>query len=244
MNTMPFHARIARAAAIALLVTGASMAHAGQISLGNATLDGDVIFDTTFVQGWWFDQSLTVNPAQIQVASTADTVGFSFVPELELPYSAGYQPNFDYGYGGSLDRLRGFTISGAPGYAVDLGQATVTVSGTVTLGDDASIGFWTGSEVLRQLNGPGTRYGKTTYDFSFTVAAGGQEPALGWGGNLPYAQGPNGTASTFSTVEMVIDRISFSAPVAAVPEVSSVGMALMGVLAVAGTVARRRLVQA
>lgn len=237
MNATFFHARIARVTAIALCA-GASLAHAGPTPLGGATLDGQITYDTATYQDWSNEQTLTVAPADVQVTSTAGNVGFAFSPDWTPFYTAGYRPGFDYSYSGALLGLGGFSLTADPGYVLDLQQATVTVSGWVTLEDQATLSIGHGDDV-RALSGPGFRDGTRTFDFSFTVAA-NDGPLLSWGGQLPYHQGPNGTASTFSTIDLHIERIAYSAPLAAVPEASTMSMALMGLMAMAWGLARRR----
>jgi hypothetical protein len=115
------------------------------------------------------------------------------------------------------------TVQAADGYVVDQRSMTATI--TATIYGPASIAGFSGSTGVSQ-----------TFTFERTASMGidgnysTYMPPIQLSYYVPYAQGPNGTASVYSTLSYKVDKLVFTASVVPVPEPSTLALMALGLV--------------
>jgi hypothetical protein len=204
------------------------------VDLGYATLTGSPVL-SGYTNNYRYQINKTIDLSAVTSSSANGQVRFAYDPGISDGYYGGYNPS-GYSINGSLNLPTGFTVTGKDGVILDNSQASYRISGVIKLSDQANVKLSTG-ESFRAVSG---RSVDDVYNFTTEFKLTGQSgPMFGWYGSNPYYQGPNGTASTFSTASVQITRIEYLTSVQAVPEAGTWALMSLGMLGL-GMVARRR----
>lgn len=188
-----------------------------------------------------------------QVSASTSGAAFSFQPQFSRTYGgSGYVEYIESGFD-----INNLNFQAAPGYA--LNAVTATITGTVRIFGPANVSLKGGLlDSSQQFAFAGETGEARTFDFSFTGTVPAEldqrwwpyTPLIQWQGLAVYGPGypPIGpgypsTPSVYSTVDINIAKVTFSASATAVPEPTQ-GLLVLGGLAVVGTLARRARRQA
>jgi hypothetical protein len=229
---------------IAMAAVGLFMAHAPHASAANSQAVCSPIADSPGYNSC----SLTLgnaaftsptfgNDAEVFRLETGG--GYLNLSKVDLVQTAtGPGFTFDMGYarltGGSgryespIDQisLYGLRALAEPGYQVD--GITMRVQGTVSITGPASF-----SAAGANFSGTGEYALDVTRTLTPDDLSSGRVPSLTWSGNVPYASGPNGSASVFSMLNVVFNKVTVSASVSAtpVPEPSTLALGSLAFVA-------------
>jgi PEP-CTERM motif len=204
------------------------------LDLGNAILTGDPTL-SGYTNSYPYQINKTIDLSTVTAGSANGQVRFAYDPGIVDRYMGGYNPN-GYSIDGSINLPGGFTVTGKDGVTLDNSQAGYRISGVVALSGSASVKLSTGESFFAKSG----RSVDDVYNFTSEVMLNGLSgPLFGWSGSNPYAQGPNGTASVFSSASVQITRLEYFTGVQAVPEAGTWALMSMGMLGVAVAVRRR-----
>jgi hypothetical protein len=177
-----------------------------------------------------------INLAQTDIVSTPNGPGVTFNPA----YSKLYGGSGQYESASGHLRFAGVETTAAPGYT--LNSVTVRFEGVASISGPATIELWpymSTGQVVR-FSGEGDH----AFDLSYTLDAASLGPSLFpslmWAGTVPYGQGPNGTATVSSMLNLSFKKITITASVTPVPEASTWAMLSLGLLGVASRARTRR----
>lgn len=171
-----------------------------------------------------------MNLAQTDIVSTANGPGVTFNPAYsQLFGGSGYYETPS----GQL-RFAGVETTAAAGFV--LNSVTVRFEGIASITGPATFQAWptVGTGQTVEFRGPGEH----AFDLSYTLDAAQLGPSifptLVWAANLPYGQGPNGTATVSSMLNLSFNKMTLSASVSPVPEASTFALMALGLLVVVG----------
>jgi hypothetical protein len=211
------------------------------VDLGGATLSGAGTYSYTKAgtnqQGQYTGQITSVATTGLGAAS--GVFDYSFDPAINDRYLGGYSANGNI-IAGSLFPIRGLTLAPAAGVSLAPESAAYKISGVARLSDAAEVKFTVADGSSVTLYAKGVRSQVDDLPFELYVkesAAQSTGLLLSWYGRNPYSQGPGGVAATFSTAEIIINKVEYT--ISSVPEPTSWALMLYGAV-LAGGVARRR----
>lgn len=193
------------------------------------------------------DESMSRNQVDLGQVSVSPTgAAFSLEPQFRAAYGgSGYVEYIGGGF-----HISNLNFEAAPGYA--LNAVTATISGTVRIFGPANVTLKGGTlDSAQQFDFEGKTGQAQTFAFSFTGTVPPNldqpvwqsDPLIFWQGLAPYGPGYPGYPAVYSTAEINIDKVTFTASATAVPEPTQ-GLLALGGLAVVGALARRARRQA
>jgi hypothetical protein len=243
--------------AVAMSAIGLFMAYAPHASAANAqttcsastpdtagtcTLSvGNVVFTTSqgdsaawpVYEGTYGSGSLNLPKAD--VAQTANGGSISFDPAYSK--TIGYSGTSE-GTSGNL-RITNLSESAAPGFALD--TITMRVQGVVTIHGAARVTVYGQSEnqsPSQIFNTEGDHVLDWTFTTSAASLASGNSPAMAWDGYATNGIPLNGDPAVTGLLSVVLNKVSVSASVAAVPEGSTLALTALGLLGIAAVRAK------
>ncbi|RZI85613.1 MAG: PEP-CTERM sorting domain-containing protein [Rubrivivax sp.] len=171
----------------------------------------------------------------VDIVQTAQGPGIAMAPGFSRLYGGSGHSESPMDQFGALD----LTATAAPGLKID--SVTMRLQGAVTITGPATLtlsGYF--GDGSASFSGNGTHIIDYTTTMSAQDMASGAFPTVFWSGNVPYGQGPNGTASVFSMMELSFNKLTISASVSAVPEPSTLVLGALAGLGLALGVRVRR----